>query len=113
MPHCPRAIPLCIVACLSIALTSPAARAQDAATLERGKNIFTTEAQPSCAVCHTLADAGATGEIGINLDDFKPTEQQVQAAVRDGVGVMPAYKQSLSEEQIEAVAQYVAKAVRK
>jgi cytochrome c2 len=33
--------------------------------LTRGKQLFTEK----CAYCHTLADAGATGKVGPNLDD--------------------------------------------
>ena len=33
-----------------------------------GKEIFTSVAQPSCTTCHTLADAGATGMVGPNLE---------------------------------------------
>jgi mono/diheme cytochrome c family protein len=61
-------------------------------------------------LCHTLADAGSTAEIGPNLDELKPTAEQVAAAVGDGVGVMPAYQETLTEEQIAAVAAYVAEA---
>ncbi|WP_425450114.1 c-type cytochrome [Virgifigura deserti] len=90
-----------------LALSPLAAHAQDAAGEERGKQVFTT-AEPPCSLCHTLADAGATGNIGPNLDELKPTEGQVRAAVSGGVGVMPAYGGTLSEEQIAAVAEYVA-----
>ncbi|MBZ2169091.1 MULTISPECIES: c-type cytochrome [Marinobacter] len=76
--------------------------------LEQGKKIFTQEAKPSCTVCHTLSDAGSAGTIGPNLDDLAPSMEQVQNAVRSGVGVMPAFGESLSAEQIEAVARYVA-----
>jgi mono/diheme cytochrome c family protein len=34
-----------------------------------GKEIFTTTAQPTCATCHTLKEAGATQTIGPNLDE--------------------------------------------
>ena len=110
MPQRLRAISLC-AGPLFGALLASSASAQDPAIFERGKQVFTSEAQPQCAICHTLADAGASGEIGTNLDDLKPTEDQVRLAVHGGVGVMPAYRETLSEEQIEAVAQYVAKAV--
>ena len=72
-----------------------------------GRQVF-REAEPQCGICHTLADAGTTGEIGPNLDELKPTEEQVRLAVEDGVGVMPAYAETLSEEEIAAVAEYVA-----
>jgi mono/diheme cytochrome c family protein len=81
---------------------------EDEAALEQGRAIFTTEAAPQCGICHILADAGTTGTIGPNLDDLKPTADRVKLAVEGGVGVMPAYGEALTEEQIEAVAQYVA-----
>ncbi|AOY90368.1 sulfide dehydrogenase [Marinobacter salinus] len=74
---------------------------------ERGKQVFTQEAQPSCTICHTLSDAGASGEIGPNLDELAPSEDQVRNAVTSGVGIMPAFSESLSEEQINAVARYI------
>jgi cytochrome c6 len=90
-------------------LAASAASAQDAADAELGKRVFTAEAEPPCGLCHALADAGATGKIGPSLDQLKPTEQRVRAAVSDGVGAMPAYE-TLSEEEIAAVARYVATA---
>ncbi len=79
-----------------------------ASDLEKGKQVFTQEAQPSCTICHTLADAGSAGAVGPNLDELKPTLEQVANAVTGGVGIMPAFNESLSEEQIRAVAHYVA-----
>lgn len=75
-----------------------------------GRKVFLEQAQPSCSLCHTLADAGATGAIGPDLDELAPTEEQVLRAVSSGVGVMPAFAASLSDEQIAAVAHYVATA---
>jgi mono/diheme cytochrome c family protein len=92
---------------LLYSISGLAASAQDDPAAELGKRIFMSEAQPPCAICHTLAKAGAAGEIGPSLDELKPTEEKVRAAVSKGVGVMPAYE-ALSEEQIGAVAQYVA-----
>lgn len=72
-----------------------------------GKEVFTEIAEPGCGLCHTLQDAEASGEIGPNLDEMELTEDQVRAAVTQGVGVMPAFNSSLDEEQIDAVAAYV------
>lgn len=69
-----------------------------------GKAIFTQ----SCAGCHTLADAGASGSVGPNLDDARPTAEAVAAKVRGGGGGMPSFDGTLAPEQIEAVAAYVA-----
>ncbi|WP_166267005.1 c-type cytochrome [Marinobacter caseinilyticus] len=75
--------------------------------LATGKKVFQEQAQPSCTICHTLEDAGAAGEIGPNLDQLQPTADQVVSAVRGGVGVMPAFGDSLSEQQIQALAHYI------
>lgn len=99
---------------LGLALSSlfGTAQAGDAATddvrYQLGRKVFTEQAQPPCKICHTLQDAGASGVIGPNLDELKPTPERVMAAVRGGVGVMPAFEALLSDEQIEAVAHYVA-----
>ncbi|TGN40284.1 SorU family sulfite dehydrogenase c-type cytochrome subunit [Marinobacter confluentis] len=85
---------------------SPLVQASD---IEKGKKVFTQEAQPACAVCHALADAGSTGAIGPDLDELKPSREAVINAVTGGVGIMPAFEESLSAEQIQAVAAYVAK----
>ncbi|MBW0147538.1 cytochrome c [Marinobacter sp. CAU 1620] len=75
---------------------------------EQGRKVFIEEAQPACTVCHTLSDAGSAGEIGPNLDELAPSATQVRNAVKGGVGIMPAFGESLSEAQITAVAHYVA-----
>lgn len=68
-----------------------------------GKSIF----QANCAACHTLADAGTTGQVGPNLDDVKPTREKVATQVTNGGGAMPSFKGTLDEQQINAVADYV------
>lgn len=73
-----------------------------------GKALFVNGAVPACAVCHTLKDAGTTGEVGPALDELKPSADRVAAALRNGVGLMPSYKDSLTDTQIRAIARYVA-----
>lgn len=82
----------------------------DAAQLQQGKALFTQGAVPACAVCHTLKDAGAQGEVGPNLDELKPDARRVATALRNGIGMMPSYATALTEAQIAALAAYVAKA---
>ncbi|WP_439887249.1 c-type cytochrome [Pseudomonas sp. MBLB4123] len=84
----------------------------DDARFALGRQVFTEQAQPSCSLCHSLRDAAAAGAIGPDLDQLKPSAERVMAAVRGGVGVMPAFAASLSAEQIEAVAHYVARATQ-
>lgn len=113
MPHLLRKTRFCapFVATALLVGAPAATSAEGAAKLELGKRVFTTESEPSCAICHALADAGAAGALGPNLDELKPAEDRVRAAVVGGVGVMPAFAETLSEEQIDAVAHYVASAV--
>lgn len=87
-----------------IATSLPALADQE---ISKGREVFTQTATPSCTICHTLSDANATGAIGPNLDELKPSADQVRNAVSRGVGVMPAYTDTLSEESIESVSQYV------
>ena len=48
------------------------------------------------------------GEIGPDLDEFKPTVDQVRAAVTSEIGIMPAFSETLTKEEIETVSKYVA-----
>jgi mono/diheme cytochrome c family protein len=89
----------------------PAAGAQQQASGAGAKNaagkaIFTQ----SCASCHTLADAGATGSVGPNLDNTKLDRTAIAAQIRKGGGGMPAFGGTLASQQIDAVAAYVAAA---
>jgi mono/diheme cytochrome c family protein len=69
-----------------------------------GKTIFTAR----CGSCHTFAAAGTSGKVGPNLDQLKPPEATVKTQVINGGGVMPAFKGTLTDAQINAVAKYVA-----
>lgn len=90
-----------------VAGVSVAAEAPDAAMLERGKVLFTQKAVPACAICHTLADAGATGAIGPDLDELKPGTDMIKQAMKGGLGAMPSFATTLSDEDMDAVAAYV------
>jgi mono/diheme cytochrome c family protein len=82
--------------------TTPAAGGEgDAAA---GKEVFTSA---GCVACHTLSDAGATGNVGPNLDEAKPSYDLVVTRVTNGQGVMPPFKGQLTEQQIDDVAAYV------
>jgi mono/diheme cytochrome c family protein len=74
-----------------------------------GKSIFTA----NCGSCHTLADAGTTGAVGPNLDESRPPKELVVDRVTNGQGAMPAFADSLDEQQIQAVSDYVAGAAGK
>jgi mono/diheme cytochrome c family protein len=70
-----------------------------------GKAIF---ASAGCGGCHTLAAAGSSGTVGPNLDEAKPSQELAVDRVTNGQGGMPSFKGQLSEEQIQAVAEFVA-----
>jgi mono/diheme cytochrome c family protein len=72
-----------------------------------GKSIFESK---GCASCHTLADAGATGTIGPNLDQTKPSYRRATARVTLGKSPMPSFASQLTAQQIADVAAYVVKA---
>lgn len=75
--------------------------------LEKGKVLFTTEAVPACAICHTLKDAGAVGEIGPDLDELKPDAERIKKVLHEGMGAMPSFADTLDEEAMNAIAAYV------
>jgi mono/diheme cytochrome c family protein len=80
-----------------------------AANASAGRELFTESAQPPCASCHTLADADSNGSVGPNLDELRPSAEQVSQAIRSGPSVMPEYP-SLSDEQVQTLADYVSSA---
>jgi mono/diheme cytochrome c family protein len=92
---------------VGLALLAPALSASADEGL--GRKVFTEIAQPPCALCHALGAAGASGQVGPSLDEIKPDRQRVLDTVRNGVGPMPSFAGKLTAEQIEAVADYVAR----
>ena len=79
----------------------------DQALLEQGKTLFQSGATPACAICHALDDAGAAGAIGPDLDELKADLDRIKKVLAEGMGVMPSFADTLSEEQRDAVAAYV------
>ena len=73
------------------------------ATATDGKSIFAA----NCASCHTLKAAAATGTVGPNLDDLKPSFARAKKQVTNGGAAMPPFKGKLSAKQIDAVARFV------
>ncbi|HEU0336598.1 MAG TPA: c-type cytochrome [Gaiellaceae bacterium] len=60
-----------------------------------------------CGGCHTLAAANASGTVGPNLDDAKPSYELAVTRITEGQGAMPSFGDSLEPQQIADVAQYV------
>lgn len=69
-----------------------------------GKQVFQTA---GCAGCHTLKDAGSTGNVGPNLDQAKPPLSLSVERVTHGAGAMPNFTSQLSAKQIADVTAYV------
>lgn len=69
-----------------------------------GETVF---ADAGCGGCHALDAAEASGSVGPDLDDTKPSRDLVVDRVTNGRGSMPAFKDSYSAAQIDAVADYV------
>jgi mono/diheme cytochrome c family protein len=61
----------------------------------------------TCGSCHTLKEAGTSGEVGPNLDELGPSEAAVEKQVTNGGGGMPAFGGTLSKAEIKTVALYV------
>ena len=107
---------LVVVPVLALAF-SGRATAQDAAKIEKGKQVYEA-ATPKCKVCHSIAGAGnakgALDSVGAKskADDIKawlrtPKEmtEKTKAARKP---VMPAYpKEKLSDEDLDALTAYM------
>jgi len=95
-----------VIILLSFSLTTDLKA--DSEKMVLGLDIFNNKAM--CSSCHVLKAAGSTGNIGPDLDDLKPLEEQVRGVVTEGLGVMPAFGEEgiLSKEEIDIVSFYVA-----
>ena len=71
---------------------------------EAGKQIFTDQ---GCVSCHTLEAAGSSGTVGPNLDEAKPECDLIVERVTNGASPMPAFKDTLSDQQIQDVSTFV------
>jgi len=78
-----------------------------------GEAIF---AESGCGGCHTFAPAGATAQVGPSLDDLPDDPEFVRQSIVDPdaeiasgfqAGVMPSFRDRLSDEQLEALVQYL------
>ena len=73
--------------------------------MDLGLEVYNNKAQ--CGVCHALRAVGSDGQIGPNLDLLKLSEARIILAVMNGIGVMPAFEETLTMEEIEAVAYFI------
>jgi mono/diheme cytochrome c family protein len=64
-------------------------------------------ASAGCGGCHTFEAAGSSGSIGPNLDDSDIDFEAAVSQIANGGGGMPAFKDRLSEQDINDVAAFV------
>jgi mono/diheme cytochrome c family protein len=85
--------------------TGGAGAGGESAAVAAGKTVFTT----NCGSCHTLKEAGTSGEVGPNLDELEPDLATVEHQVQNGGGGMPAFGKegTLNAEEIKDVATFV------
>jgi cytochrome c oxidase subunit 2 len=78
-----------------------------------GEAIF---AESGCGGCHTFAPAGATAQVGPSLDELPDDPEFVRTSIVDPdaqiapgfqAGVMPSFADQLSDEQLDALVQYL------
>ncbi|MBJ7458530.1 MAG: cytochrome c [Thermoleophilaceae bacterium] len=70
-----------------------------------GKAIFT---DAGCAGCHAFSPAGSNGGSGPDLNGTSLTLDQISEQVIQGGGGMPAFATDLTDQQIQAVSEFVA-----
>ncbi len=92
-------------------VTAPKATAPVSATpgnAAAGKTVFLTN---GCNACHTLAAAGAQGNVGTNFDQVKLAYATIVSVVTNGksgsLGTMTAFKGVLTTTQIQDVAAFI------
>ena len=73
--------------------------------MKLGLDVYKNKA--NCGTCHVLEAANSEGQIGPNLDMLKPQIDQIIYVVTNGIGVMQAWEDILTKEEIEAVSYYV------
>lgn len=64
-------------------------------------------AEAGCGGCHVFEPAGSSGNVGPPLDGIDLSKDEIATQVRNGGGGMPAFGDRLSDEEIDAVADYV------
>ena len=69
-----------------------------------GESVF---ADNGCGGCHILEAAGSSGNVGPNLDESQPDFDLAVDRVTNSSGAMPAFGDSLDEQQISNVAAYL------
>jgi mono/diheme cytochrome c family protein len=82
---------------------------EDAAASSPGGKIFTA----NCARCHGADGSGGIGPSLVGIAKTFPDIEDQIAVVSDGQAGMPAFKASLSDDEIRAVVEYTRTALGK
>jgi mono/diheme cytochrome c family protein len=64
-------------------------------------------ASAGCGGCHTFGPANSKGTVGPKLDGIDLSKDEIAQQVRNGGGGMPPFGDRLSDDEIDAVADYV------
>ena len=75
------------------------------AEAERGDDVGATVYRQRCAACHGGSGEGGSGPSMVDVDERLSRDEHV-TVVRDGKGNMPAWQDTLTDEEIEAVVDY-------
>ena len=87
------------------AATSHAIAGEGSPDLAEGRQIFSDW---GCGSCHALADAGTAGAMGPRLDgNGNLTRDYVVSKIAYGQGAMPPFAGSLTDEEIDLLADYI------
>lgn len=81
-----------------------------------GRALFVERADAPCGRCHTLRAADASGKRASNLDELRPTREQVIASIMGGhiaAHETHNYRAELTEREIADLASYVARVAGK
>lgn len=74
---------------------------KDEVTVLEGQKVY----ENNCLACH--GDEGAGGHNGPNLQNINMDDEQIIEQTKKGSGSMPGFEDSLTEEEIEAVKDYI------
>lgn len=79
------------------------------ASADDPESLFAT----SCGSCHVFSPAGTSGTTGPSLDDTALGVEEVARQIAEGGGGMPPFEGQLTDEQIQALAEYITSARRR
>jgi len=95
------------IACLMLLMTRPAFAEASAAVLANGAKVFSA----NCAACHANGNNVINASKSLKADALHQysmdTLDAIVNQVTNGKSAMPAFKNRLSDDQIQAVAEYV------